>query len=169
MSGFTEPRASGASERPGRQSLVFSWGACVDRLPLVRRIAQDIASSHERLSQLGPEIVRLDRQRRNLDWSGRSRRYQLQEDCLTVERELADLQAELERLGLKLLDGPSGLVGFPTIVNDRRAYFSWQPGEEGILFWNYHGDMVRNTVPTQWTKPQPQQRERPRKGGRSRP
>jgi hypothetical protein len=43
-------------------------------------------------------------------------------------------------------------------VNDRRAYFSWQPGEEGLLFWNYADDFTRRPVPESWTEAP---RERP--------
>jgi hypothetical protein len=160
MSGFTEPRASGASERSDRQGVVFAWSACVARLPLVRRIAQDVIEAHEQLSRLRPEVDRLDRQRRTLAWPERSRRYQLQEEIASWKRTLAEFQAELEQLGLTLLDGPAGTIGFPTIVNDRRAYFSWEPGEEEIAFWNYQGESVRNPIPAHWTKPN---RQRPRR------
>jgi hypothetical protein len=85
----------------------------------------------------------------------------LQEEIVALEKELLAALAELEALGLALLDGPLGLVGFPTLVNDRRAYFSWQAGEESLEFWNYAGDTVRRPVPASWTKTP---RERSRKG-----
>jgi hypothetical protein len=161
MSGFTEPRASGASERSDRQGIVFAWAACVARLPLVRCIARDVIQTHEQLARLRPEVAQLDRQRRTLAWPERSRRYQLQEEIASWEGSLAGLEAELEQLGLTLLDGPTGTVGFPTIVNDRQAYFSWEPGEEEIAFWSYQGEAVRNPIPAHWTKPTRQRSRRP--------
>jgi hypothetical protein len=133
-------------------------------LPLVGRIAQDIISQHSQLARLRPEQARLERNRRTLDWPQRARRYQLQEDVAAAERELHDALAELEVLGLALLDPAAGLIGFPTVVNDRRAYFSWQPGEAELAFWNYAGDTLRRRVPEAWTAP-PKERapRKPRK------
>ena len=64
MNGFTENRASGASERPGRDDRVLTWGASHAMLPLVARIARDVVRYHQRLATLQPERARLDRDRR---------------------------------------------------------------------------------------------------------
>jgi hypothetical protein len=130
-------------------------------LPLVGRIARDIAGRHAQLARLRPEQARLERNRRTLAWPERARRYQLQEEVASAERELHDALAELEVLGVVLLDPAAGLVGFPTVVNDRRAFFSWQPGEAGLDFWNYAGDTVRRRVPEAWTAP-PKPARKPR-------
>ncbi|HZU34757.1 MAG TPA: DUF2203 family protein [Gemmataceae bacterium] len=152
MNGFTERRASGA-ERSGSSDRVLTWGASHAMLPLAGRIAADIVRYEEQRARLQPEMARLDRLRHTLDWPRRSRRYQLQEEIAAVEANLRQAQAELEGLGLTLLHLPSGLIGFPTLVNNRRAFFSWQPGEESLAFWNYAGDDVRRPVPAAWTKP----------------
>jgi hypothetical protein len=168
MNGFTENRAHGSSERPGRDVGPFTWGAGQAMLPLVGRIAADVRRLHERLAQLRPELSRLERARLALAWPQRARRYQLQEEVAAAEAELHSTVAELEQLGAAVLDGAAGLVGFPTVVNDRRAFFSWQPGEEGLRYWNYAGDRLRRPVPAAWTKP-PQERAPQRaKGGASR-
>jgi hypothetical protein len=153
MNGFTEHRESGASERPGESDRVLTWDVGVAMLPLVGRIAADVARHRRHLAELRPELDRLNRERRTLNWPQRSRRYELTETTAAVERELYDVLAELEVLGVVLLDAPTGLVGFPTLVNNRRAYFSWRPGEEGLKFWNYAGDLVRRPVPEAWTRP----------------
>jgi hypothetical protein len=162
MNGFTENRAPGAYERPGANDLVLTWGTSHAMLPLVGRIVADIMRGHEQLARLRPEQERLDRQRQTLAWPERSRRYQVQEELLAVERELRQAHAELEGLGVAVLHGPSGLVGFPTIVNDRRAFFSWRPGEEDLVYWNFAGDPVRHAVPESWTRTPPA--PRPRRG-----
>jgi hypothetical protein len=164
MNGFTERRASG-TERPGSNDRVLTWGASQAMLPLATRIAVDIVQYQEHLARLQPEMAQLDCQRQTLDWPGRSRRYQLQEEIATVEAHLRQAQVELEGLGLTLLHAATGLLGFPTVVNNRRAFFSWQPGEESLSFWNYAGDTVRRPVPKAWTKP-PKPRNR---RGKSRP
>jgi hypothetical protein len=160
MNGFTENRASGASERPDHNDVVLTWGASHAMLPLVGRIAADIVRHHQHLARLQPEQARLNRRRHTLAWPERSRRYQLQEEIHDAQQDLGQARAELEVLGVALLHEATGLVGFPTVVNDRRAFFSWQPGEEGLGYWNFAGDTVRRPVPASWTKPP---RERPRK------
>jgi hypothetical protein len=160
MNGYTENRASGAYERPGPHDLVFTWGTSHAMLPLVGRIVADLMQGHDRLAQLRPEQERLDSQRQTLAWPQRSRRYQVQEEITTVEKELRQVYAELESLGVAVLHGPSGLIGFPTIVNERRAFFSWRPGEEDVRYWNFVGDPVRHAVPESWTKTPPAPRSR---------
>jgi len=153
MSGFTENRASGASERSEGEPVVLTWGAAGAMLPLVGRIAADEVRLHDRLGRIRPEKERLDRMRYTLAWPDRARRYALQEEADALLKELQAAGAELEALGVALLHGPTGLVGFPTVVNDRAAYFSWRPGEEKLAFWNYADDLVRRPVPVSWTRP----------------
>ena len=90
-------------------------------LPLVGRIAKDIVQHHERLARMTPEYARLERNRRSLNWPQRSRRYQLEEEIAAAQGELRTVQAELEALGVVLLEPAVGLVGFPTMVNERAA------------------------------------------------
>jgi hypothetical protein len=160
MSGFTEHRTPDASDQPGGD-VMFTWGAAQGMLPLVSRIVADLVRLEGHLSGLRPERERLDRKRHSLVWPERARRYQLGEAIAAAERELADVRGELEALTVEVLHPASGLVGFATVVNGRRAYFSWRPGEEGIGFWNFAGDPARRPVPAAWTQPPP---KRPGKG-----
>jgi hypothetical protein len=160
MSGFTGHRAPEAeSPEPGGQ--VFTWGAARAMLPLVARVADDLVRLHAHLDAVRPELADLERSRRSLAWPGRRRRYVLLDEEEATARELRAVQAELAGLGVAVLHGPSGLVGFPTIVNEQAAYFSWRPGEDGLGFWNFAGDPARRPVPEGWTKPQ---EKRPGKG-----
>ncbi len=160
MNGYTEKGAPGAFERPGPNDLVLTWGASHAMLPLVGRIVADLMHGHEQLAHLRPERERLDSQRHTLAWPERARRYQVQEEITAVEKDLRQANTELETLGVAVLHGPSGLVGFPTIVNDRRAFFSWRPGEEDVVYWNFAGDPVRHAVPESWTQTPPAARHR---------
>jgi hypothetical protein len=135
-------------------------------LPLVERIARDVVQHHERLGRLEPEYAHLEKNRRLLAWPARARRYQLEEEIAAANAELRGVLAELEALGVVMLDSALGLVGFPTLVNERRAFFSWRPGEESLLFWNYADDLTRRPVPESWTeapRERPSRRPRPRK------
>lgn len=140
----------------------MTWQASRAMLPLVSRVALDIAARNDRLALLKPELEHLDQNRRTLGWPQRQRRYQIEEEIALLDSELRTLNAELEALGLILLDADCGLVGFPTRVNDQSAYFSWMPGESELESWNYAGEFCRRPVPTEWTKA-PAPRSRPRR------
>ena len=87
MSGLNANRTPGASERSGPPERVLTWHASRAMLPLVGRIAQDIATHHERLAHLRPELGQLERNRRTLDWPKRRRRYQLEDEIKVLDAE----------------------------------------------------------------------------------
>jgi hypothetical protein len=143
----TGPDASDESPR----EKVLDLGTARNMLPLVRRIISDITKAQKALDLLLPEQENLDRKKRILDWAGRSRRYQIGEELADQEHNLQDAMAELEFLGIDLLDPVKGQVGFPTIVNGRDAFFSWWFGEDDLTHWHFSGEKVRRRIPSSWT------------------
>ena len=139
-----------ASDRPGRGDAVLNLCTARSMVPLVRCIVQDVLATRRELARLLPEQDRLDRQRRTLDWPDRSRRYQLREQIAGHEQNLTQAMVELGNLGVVLLDPTKGQVGFPTLVNGRRAFFSWRLGEESLKHWHFAGDRVRRLIPPTW-------------------
>jgi hypothetical protein len=166
MSGSTENRAPGASEKSEGQGVAFTWNVAQRMLPLVGRIAADVLQQRRSLTRMHLEKDRLDRKRRSLAWPERARRYQLDEDIAAGDQKLRELAAELESLGVVLIDPRAGQVGFPTFVNDRPAFFSWRPGEEGPLYWHFADDTERRPVPASWTRPPERRRGSARPGSR---
>ncbi len=152
MSGFAENTAHDASEKPDRRDSVIHLGTACRMLPLVRLIVGDVLADRRRLAQLQPEQNRLDRQRRSLSWPDRARRYRIQEEVAAAEQHLREALEELDLLGIELLDPSDGRVGFPTMVNNARAYFSWRPHEEGLHFWHFAGETLRRPIPAAWRK-----------------
>src|SRR5688572_13472048 len=137
MNGSTGNAASNAPERPERRDTVMNLTTARRMLPLVERVIRDILEQQKMIDHLQPEQERLDRHRRDLVWQERQRRYQVRDEVTAAEIHLRGALDELQTLGLSLLDADHGRVGFPTLVNDRRAFFSWQPGEEGIRSWHF--------------------------------
>jgi hypothetical protein len=152
MNGSAENRTSGSSERGSGSETVLTWVAACRMLPLVRQIVGDLSTSHRRLTELQPEKDRLDRHKRTLVWPERSRRYALQELIVVEEQNAVQAQTELEALGLALIDPDLCQVGFPTMVNNRKAFFSWRPGEESISYWHFSDESDRRIIPANWTK-----------------
>lgn len=150
MNGSAGNKASGAPEKRDGAEPVLSLTTVHRMLPLVQRIVADVLGSQEALDRLLPEQDRLDRKRRSLAWPERQRRYQVSEDVAAADRRLQEALAELQELGVSLLDPELGRVGFPTIVNDRRAFFSWRPGEESLRHWHFAGENVCRIIPAAW-------------------
>lgn len=153
MSGFTGHHAPGASEGRGASGAVFTWESAQAMLPLVGQIVSDLVRLSAFAEELRPECELLERQRRTLDWPARARRYRLLEEAAAVARDQQAVRDELEGLDVQILHAASGMIGFPTIVNERPAYFSWRPGEERLAYWNFIGDPARRPVPEDWTRP----------------
>jgi hypothetical protein len=158
MNGSTENRASEAFEKRGSHDRILTWVAANRMLPLVQRIVADVIACEHRLATMQPEKDRLDRHRRDLSWPERSRRYQLDEEIAAGERALRAAVGELDGLGVTLLDLETGRCGFPTMVNKRRAFFSWLPGEQTLSFWHYTDDDERRPVPVSWMKGEARQK-----------
>jgi hypothetical protein len=152
MSGSTENRAPGASEKSGRRPTVLTLATVRRMLPLVQRVVNDVMHYQQRLGQLRCEQQHLDHQRRTLAWPDRCRRYQVHEDVALAERGLQEALAELSGLAVVLLDPAVGRVGFPTRVNNRDAFFSWQVGEETVNYWHFPEDTTRRLIPASWAK-----------------
>src|SRR5271170_7753019 len=129
MNGSKGNAAFNASEKPERRTLVLNLNTAHRMLPLVQRVVGDILANRKALVRIQPEMARLDRQKRDLAWQERQRRYLVHEEAGASDRHLTDALEELDGLGLSILDSDIGRVGFPTLVNDRRAFFTWQPGE----------------------------------------
>jgi hypothetical protein len=152
MNGSTENRASEAFEKGGSHDRILTWVAANRMLPLVKGIITDVIDCQRRLALMQPEKARLDRHRRDLTWPERARRYQLDDEIAAGERALRAAYGELDGLGVVLLDSETGRVGFPTLVNKRRAFFSWLPSEAALSFWQYADDGERRPIPAAWTK-----------------
>jgi hypothetical protein len=152
MSGSRSYPTSDASESPERGEIVLSLKTVHKMLPLVQQITTDIVTSHRTMALLRPEAERLDRQRNSLDWPGRKRRYEVKEELGKAKKELEIALAELRDLGLVVLDELEGRIGFPTMVNNRQAYFSWHLAEDGLHHWRFADEDADRPIPTSWLK-----------------
>jgi hypothetical protein len=152
MNGSTENRAQDASEKPERRPVVLNLATARRMLPLVQRVVSDVTGYERRLAELRPEQQRLDRQRRTLAWPQRCRRYQIREEVSDTERALQEALAELAGLAVVILDPVVGRVGFPTVVDNRPAFFSWQLGDEAVDYWHFPEDTGRRLIPVSWVK-----------------
>jgi hypothetical protein len=135
----TPRRAFGASPKSKRKDVNLDLPTARQMLPLVQSIVRDIVDQEN-----------LDRQRRDLAWVERERRYHIQEEIVAAEGAFKRALAELRDLGISLVDGETGRVAFPTRINGRPAVFTWQPGEDSVMFWSYEDEEQRRPIPNEW-------------------
>jgi len=152
MNGSKDSRSSDASDKPERGDTVLSLQTVQRMLPLVQRIVDDILAQQKNLKRLEPEEEVLDSKKRNLAWPQRQRRYQVKDEMARTSNNLSGALSELRELGVVLLDLDQGLIGFPTMVNNRRAYFSWLPGEDALRYWTFANEETRRPIPQSWLK-----------------
>jgi hypothetical protein len=147
--GFRTPDASDNTEQA---EVNLNLKTVQRMLPLVQRIVGDVLASQKSVRHLQPEEETLDRNKRELAWPERQRRYQVKDELARADVSLQDALNELRELGVTLLDGDQGRVGFPTVVNNRRAYFSWHTGEDGLHSWQFADEDVTRPIPLAWLK-----------------
>lgn len=131
---------------------VMTWELANSMLPLVSRIVEDLMASDRQLLLTEEKRDLLYQRRAQLDWKGRSDLYQAQDEIKRLSAHLRSLLVELEQVGVTLIDAERGIIGFPTLVNNRRAFFSWKPGETEIQWWSYSCEPDRRQVPSSWKK-----------------
>lgn len=146
----TPRRAFGASAKSKRKDVNLDLPTARQMLPLVQSIVRDIVDHKNQLSRLHPERETLERHRRDLAWVERERRYNIQEEIQVTEGAFKRAVTELRDLGVSLVDGEAGRVAFPTRINGRPAMFTWQPGEDNVMYWNYEDEDQRRPIPNEW-------------------
>ncbi len=124
-------------------------------LPLIRSIVSDIVGTKQHLGVLSTEQDRLEKQRRQLEWKDRNRRYAIGDEVVQVEKNYSSAIRELESLGLTLVDPEAGEVEIPTRINGRQAAFSWKLGEDGVAYWHYAEEDARRPIPNDWQSGSP--------------
>ncbi len=152
MHGSKGYQASDAGEKPDRGEAVFSLTTVQRMLPLVKSIVEDVLGTQKLVERLQAEEEGLDRRRRLLAWPERQRRYRLKEELARLENNLGGAGEELSELGIHVLETSVGRVGFPTMVNNRKAYFSWQPGEDSVHSWHFAEESHCRPIPAAWLK-----------------
>ena len=111
-------------------------------LPLVKRIVAEILEKGRELTALGV------RRREESDDDGS---LQLRMD--TIEMEMRDLLAELERIGCSYKDWgfEKGLVDFPGEIEGRQVLLCWRSDEESVSWYHTpeEGYSGRTPIPEQ--------------------
>jgi len=129
---------------------LFTTEEATRALPLVRRIASDIAHENRQLEELLPELRRARLLARTTGAPG-----DLEQIRELVARASARLEAyldELRQIGC-FLHEPTGVIDFRSLIDGRPVVLCWSLGEEQVGHWHEAGRpfAARQPVPVSLT------------------
>ncbi len=119
-------------------------------LPLASRVAEDLKCASSRVRILRTEKNFYEKKKNKLNWIERRKSYEVTDELFFISSTLENILVEIKSMGIEPLVPELGLIGFPTLVNNRKAYFSWKPGEPCVCFWNFSEELNRRPVPPTW-------------------
>src|SRR5688500_17928676 len=117
------PNRASSAGKPRKKDVTLDLPTARRMLPLVQSIVADIVDTQLKIAALTPERDTLDEYRRSLSWASRQLRYAIQDEITAAEKILATAAAELDALGVSLVDPAAAQVDFPTKINGRPAAF----------------------------------------------
>jgi hypothetical protein len=107
-------------------------------LPLLRSILRDVTALAGELKERQERLSRVPVPARG-DKPSDAYQEELHEIQAEFERGRERMQEyleELQRLGVELKDPYTGLVDFPSILDDHEVYLCWRLGEPEVLYWH---------------------------------
>ena len=119
-------------------------------LPLASRVAEDLKVVSSRVRLLRAQKNFYEKKKNTLNWKERRKFYEVTDELFVTEMTLENTLTEIKNIGVEPLVPELGLIGFPTLVNNRKAFFSWKPGEPCVSFWNFSEELNRRPVPPTW-------------------
>lgn len=117
-----------------KNRIVFSWGDLDDRLPLVRRIMDDLVQTWEVILGARARLESVEMQS-----PGRERDDATADLTEELNRNIERINgyiAEVEALGGMVQEFRRGVVNFPVLHDDRVVMACWSVGSERIDAWH---------------------------------
>ncbi len=114
----------------------FSVDEVNARLPLVRRIVEDLRNSSIRCQQIRTRLRNFQREsvdNHSIELLETMNR--LREEEQLLEREIANLEEEANQIGAIVRDPRRGVVDFFSVRSGHLIYLVWTLGEEQVAFW----------------------------------
>jgi hypothetical protein len=125
------------SDRPNQGRKLFTVEEANAMLPLVQRIVEDVVVVSKDIVERRERLAQIKGGRRSESHDAYSEELAQIDDELEKERaRLYEFADELRELGVELKDGLTGLVDFPSAMDDRVVYLCWKLGEPEVLHWH---------------------------------
>jgi hypothetical protein len=124
--------------RRARRKKYFTPSEANATLPLLRSILRDVTALAAELKERQERLGRVAAPARGQKPSD-AYQEELQEIQAEFERDRGRMQEyfeEIQRLGVELKDPYTGLVDFPSILDDHEVYLCWRLGEPAVAHWH---------------------------------
>jgi hypothetical protein len=105
-------------------------------LPLVRRIAADLADLQGSLGARRERIDKLDTRGLVMSTAHEEELADVRLTLQTVQARIADIENELASLGVIIHSAEFGAIDFPSFHEGREVRLCWKLGEENVSFWH---------------------------------
>ena len=117
------------------RSRTFTVEEANNALPLVRRIVADIVRAYELLSEQAEDYKNV-RAFEDRTTEVEDRLNSLKRSMGVLSEEIEAYVGELSEIGCEMKDLKTGLVDFPSLMDDRRVFLCYQLGEDRIEHWH---------------------------------
>jgi hypothetical protein len=126
-----------AANRPLVDKKYFTVAEANATLPLVRAIVRDIAELAHDLQERQERLGRVKpASRSGAKDAHQEELEQAQADFERDQERLAEYEQELKDLGVELKDYFTGLIDFPSWMEDREVLLCWRMGEPEVAYWH---------------------------------
>jgi hypothetical protein len=120
-----------------RDKKYFTVAEANATLPLVRAIVRDVTQLARDLQERQDRLNRVQATgRATLGDAHREELQQIQVDFERDQERMRDYVKELQGLGVELKDFATGLIDFPSRMDDRDVYLCWRLGEPEVAHWH---------------------------------
>lgn len=118
----------------------FTLEEANQRLPLVKRIVEDIVRMYHEIYELRKRLADI-RQRSGSFGSLPHHQYveeadEMEDRVIKETESFKEVLNELEVLGIELKDPEKGLIDFRSMKDGREVYLCWHLGEDEICYWH---------------------------------
>jgi hypothetical protein len=106
-------------------------------LPLVRAIVRDVTELARDLKERQDRLARVQQgDAGHVPDAHREELHQVQAEFNRDQQRMQEYVAELRNLGVELKDYFTGLIDFPSRMEDREIYLCWRLGEPEVAHWH---------------------------------
>ncbi len=117
------------------RSKTFTVEEANSALPLVRRIVADVVRAYELLAEQAREYKQT-RAVEDRTTEVEDRLNRLKRSMGALSEEIEAFVGELSEIGCEMKDLKTGLVDFPSLLDDRRVLLCFAMGEDRVEFWH---------------------------------
>lgn len=149
---FEERSSVRRAVRVGRK--IFDVAGAREMLPLVRTIVADLLDAQAGVASAQRSLAAAEAESKTEAWRAG-------DELADRQKRLATVQGELKKLGVHLLDGGRGDVGFPTIINGALAYLVLRGEDDDVYQWRYCDQPRFRPIPASWYATAPARVEEP--------